>query len=270
MLVVELLYVVVIMVDLTRSGKVAISCIICRRASLFQHHAPSAGDAFLSFKAMTIQRSRPDIKRRYYADMARRGRSGSGHASNEFFRNAELPQSTLAAQLVSHFTDGKKHPRTQNDETFRQLLQEILDAESGQVVRPEPLETDSDVDCKLIYVIVKAGLEKISSDDPFNGKTEMSRQAADSLTAINFTIKRNPEILFAAPQFQGPDPRPIGPLYLWLVPKLLSIAGCVQDSGTIDRVLRVFTTSLVTERKTHVKSVTLHPILKYVKGCING
>ncbi len=203
--------------------------------------------------------------------MARRvGRSGSGHASNELFRNAELPQSTLAAQLVSHFTDGKKHPRTQNDETFRQLLQEILDVESGQVVRPEPLETDSDVDCKLIYVIVKAGLEKISSDDPFNGKTEMSRQAADSLTAINFTIKRNPEVLFAAPQFQGPDPRPIGPLYLWLVPKLLSIAGCVQDSETIDRVLRVLTTSLVTERKTHVKSVTLHPILKYVKGCING
>ena len=199
------------------------------------------------------------------------GRSGSGRpVPNELSQNAEPPQSTLTAQLVSHFTDGKRHTRTQDEETFRQLLREILGAENGQVVRAEPLETDSDVDCKLIYVIVKAGLEKITSDDPFSGKTEVTRQAADSLTAINFTIKRNPEVLFVAPEFQGPDPRPIRPFYLWLLPKLLSIAGCLQDSETIDGVLRVLTTFLVTERKTHVRSVNLYPVLKYVKGCING
>lgn len=199
------------------------------------------------------------------------GRSGSGRPIlNELSQNAEPPQSTLAAQLVSHFTDGKKHSRNQDEETFRQLLREILGTESGQLVRAELLETDSDVDCKLIYVIVKAGLENMNPDDPFNGKFELSRQAADSLTAINFTIKRNPEVLFVAPQFQGQDPRPIGPLYLWLLPRLLALMGCLQDSETRDGVLRVFTTLLVTGRKTHVKMVPLNPILKYVKGCING
>ncbi|KAL9133708.1 MAG: hypothetical protein Q9175_005115 [Cornicularia normoerica] len=198
-------------------------------------------------------------------------RSGSGRpVLNELSQNAEPPQSTLAAQLVGRLTDGKKHPRTQDEGTFRQLLREILDIESGQVVRAEPLEMDSDVDCKLIYVIVKAGLEKITSDEPFHSKSELSRQAAECLTAINFTIKRNPEVLFGAPQFQGPDPRPVGPLYLWLLPKLLALTGCLQDSETIAGVLRVFTTFLVFERKTHVRRVNLRPVLKYVKGCING
>lgn len=196
------------------------------------------------------------------------GRSASGRPV--FNELAEPPQSTLAAQLVSHFTDGNKHPRTRDEETFRQLLREILGTESGQVLRAETLETDSDVDCKLIYVIVKAGLEKIISDDPFNSKTEFSRQAADSLTAINLTIKRNPEVLFVASQFQGPDPWPIGPLYLWLLPKLLVLTRSAKDSETIDEVLRIFTTSFVTERETHARRVNLHPVLKYVKGCING
>ena len=199
------------------------------------------------------------------------GRSGSGRpVLNQLSQNAEPPQSTRAAQLVSHFTDGKKYPRPQDEETFRQLLREILGTESGQAVRTEALETDSDVDCKLIYVIVKAGLEKIMSDDPFNRKTGLYRHAADSLAAINFTIKRNPEVMFFAPPFQGPDPWSIGPLCLWLLPKLLALTGCVQDSEIIDGVLRVFTTLLVTERKTHVRRVNLYPVLKYVKGCING
>lgn len=199
------------------------------------------------------------------------GRIGSGlPALNEIAQKAEPPQSTLAAQLVSHLTDGKKHPRTQDEETFRQLLREILSTESGQVVRAVPLETDSDVDCKLVYVIVKAGLEKITLDDPFNRRNELSRQAVDSLIAINFTIKRNPKVLFVAPQFQGPAPRPTGPLYLWLLPKLLALAGCLQNRETIDGVLQVLTTLLVSETTTHVRRLNLHPVLKYAKGCING
>lgn len=198
-------------------------------------------------------------------------RSGSGLAvPDQLSHNAEPPQSTLAAQLVSHFTDGKKHPRNQDEETFRQLLHEILGTGSGQIVRADPLEKDSDVDCKLIYVIVKAGLEKVALNDPFDGKTELSRQATDSLTVINSTIKRNPEVLFVAPQFQGLDPWPIGPLYLWVVPKLLALIGCLQDNAAINGVPHLFTTFLVTERRTHVRRGILHPVLRYVKGCIDG
>ena len=196
---------------------------------------------------------------------------GSGRAVlDQLSPNAEQPQSTLAAQLVRHFTNGKKRPKNQDEEAFGQLLREILGTENGQVVRREALKMDSDVDCKLIYVIVKAGLEKATLDDPLDGKTGLSRQATDSLAAINFTVKRNPEVLFVAPQFQDLDPRPIGPLYLWLLPKLLALAGRLQDSETIDGVLAVLTTFFVNERKTHVQRVISHLVLKYMKGCING
>ena len=202
--------------------------------------------------------------------MARSTGRGDYAVLNELSPNAELPQTTRTAQLVSHFTDGKKHPRDQDEETFRQLLREILGSESGQAVRAEPLEKDSDVDCKLIYVIVKAGLERIVLDEPFNGKTKRRRQAIDSLIAINVTVKRNPRVLFVAPQFSGLDPRPLGPLYLWLLPKLLALIGCLQDIEMIDEVLRVFTTFLLTEEKTHITRENLRPILKYLKECING
>ena len=214
-----------------------------------------------------------DTNRSLVAKMAHgvTGGGGSGRTVlDQLSPNAEQPQSTLAAQLVSHFTNGKKRPRNQDEETFSQLLREILGTESGQVVRREAIKTDSDVDCKLIYVIVKAGLEKASLDDRFDGKTGLYRQATDSLAAINSTIKRNPEVLFVAPQFQESDPRSAGPLYLWLLPKLLALTGRLQDSGITDGVLAVLTTFSINERKTHVPKVISHPVLKYVKGCING
>ena len=198
-------------------------------------------------------------------------RCGPGRAVlSQLPQIADPSQSTLAAQLVSHFADAKKHPRNQDEETFGQLLQEILSTESGQVVCPHPLETDSDGDCKLIYVIMKAGLEKVTLNDPFNGNNGLSGQAIDCLAAINFTIKRNPKVLFVAPRFQELDPRPIGPLYLWLLPKLLALAGCLQDRETIDGVLCVLTTLLVNERKAHIRRVNSQPVQKYLKGCING
>ena len=197
------------------------------------------------------------------------GRSGRA-VLDQLSHNAEQPQSTLTAQLVSHFTNGKKRPQNQDEEAFSQLLREVLDTESGQAVCREALKTDNDVDCRLIYVIVKAGLEKATLDEPFDGKTGLSRQAADCLAAIDFTIKRNPEILFVAPQFQELDPRLTGPLYLWLLPKLLALTGRLQDSGITDGVLAVLTTFCINERKTHVQKAISHPILKYMKGCING
>ena len=216
-----------------------------------------------------LQRNGHDINSSLVARMTRdAGGSGSGRAVGN--QNVEQPRSTLAAQLVSHFTDGRRLSNNQDEEAFGQLLREILGSENGQLVRTEPLDTDSDVDCKLIYVIVKAGLEKVTSNNPPNSQSELSRQATDSLAAINFTIKRNPGVLYVAPEFRELDPRPIGPLYLWLLPKLLALTGCLQASVTVDGVLGLLTTFLINERKTHVRKVNAHPVLKYMKGCING
>ena len=199
------------------------------------------------------------------------GKPGSGHpVYNELQPNGEPPQSTLAAQLVNHFTDGKKHSRNQDQETFRQLLREILNADRQENSRGEANETDSDVNYKLIYVIVKAGLDILNADDPFDEKSELLRQATDSLAAIELTIRRSPEILFIVPSRQDPNPKSSGPLYLWLVPQLLGLAGHARDDGVGDGILRLLTTALLAEGKTHTKGGKMHSIFKYVKGCIKG
>ena len=198
-------------------------------------------------------------------------RTGSGRpVFSELQHNGEPPKSTLAAQLVNHFTDGKKHSRNQDQETFRQLLQEVLGSEDEQYPRTEAIETDSVVNYKLIYVIFKAGLEALHSEDPFGQQDEKHKQAVDSLAAIELTIRRSPEVLFAAPSNQESDPKLKGPLFLWLVPKLLNLTGKSQDRGITDCVIQLLKTSLINEKKVHSKGKNLNLVLKYLKGCIKG
>lgn len=199
------------------------------------------------------------------------GRTGSGRpVFSELQHNGEPPRSTLAAQLVNHFTDGKKHSRNQDQETFRQLLQEVLGSEDEQHPRTEAIETDSAVNYKLIYVIFKAGLEVLDSEDPFRKQDERHKQAVDSLAAIELTIRRNPEVLFAAPSSQENDPRLKGPLFLWLVSELLSLTGKTHDRGITNCVIQLLKTSLINEKKVHSKGGKLNLVLKYLKGCIKG
>lgn len=195
---------------------------------------------------------------------------GRGASGSELQQDTDLPQSTLAAQLVDRFTDGKKHSKSQDQETFQLLLREILGCERGQKARGEALENNKDVDCKLIYVIVKAGLEKPTFDDPFNGQVGLTKPVIDSMTAIEFTIRRNPEVLFAFLPNQEHESRSVGPLYMWLLPKVLAIIGSTDKKEVIDTALQVLKTALVTERKTHIKGLKIGRVLKYVKGCITG
>lgn len=197
-------------------------------------------------------------------------RTGSGRPVFSELQHEEPPRSTLAAQLVNHFTDGKKHSRNQDQETFRQLLQEVLGSEEEQHPRTEAIENDNVVNYKLIYVIFKAGLEALHSEDPFGRHDEIHKQAIDSLAAIEYTIRKNPEVLFAAPSSQETDPKLGGPLFLWLVPKLLDLTGKSQDRGITDRVIQLLRTSLVCEKKVYSKDRKLRLVLKYLKGCTKG
>ena len=199
------------------------------------------------------------------------GRSGSGRpVFGEMQQNGDPPQSTLAAQLVNRFTDGKNRLEHQDQETFRQLLREVLGAESEQLRQAQTHDTDNDVNCKLVYVIVKAGLETLASGNPFGGQSERSRQAVDSLAAVEYTLRKSPEILFVPTPGHESLPNPNGPLFLWLIPKLLGVAGQLQDDGVGDCLLKLLRTIVSVERKIHIKGVRIYSIVKYVKGCVKG
>ena len=193
-------------------------------------------------------------------------RNGSGRPVQQ---NGDLSQST-AAQLVNHFTDGKKHPKVQDQETFRQLLREVLGVGDGQSPRANVFETDSNVNYRLIYVIVKAGLDILTPEDPFRGSRDLRLQAVGSLSAIEYTIKRNPEVLFVVPPSQEGDPKPYGPLYIWLMPKLLALISHSSDDGVTDGVIRLLKAALGAEKKTHARKVGKNSVLRYMQGCVKG
>ena len=198
-------------------------------------------------------------------------RTGSGRpVFSELQQNGEPPKSTLAAQLVDHLTDGKKHSRNQDQETFRQLLQEVLGTEDEEHFREESYETNSIVNYKLIYVIYKAGIEAVQSEDPFGQRVEVTRQLIDSLAAIKHTIRRNPEVLFVAPSNHETEAKFKGPLFLWLLPKLLNLTGYSLNVSIRDAVIQLLKTALVTETKAHIRGVKINTIVRYLKGCTKG
>jgi hypothetical protein len=193
-------------------------------------------------------------------------RSGSGRPVQQ---NGDPPQST-AAQLVNHFTDGKKHSKIKDQETFRLLLREVLGTDNEQISHPNAFETDSNVNFKLIYVIVKAGLDVLTPDDPFGRSRELRLQAIESLSAIEHTIGRNPEVLFVTSPSQKGDPKPHGPLYIWLVPKVLALISHPSDENVTNGVTKVLEAALVAERKTHIRKAGKSSVMRYIQGCVKG
>ena len=203
--------------------------------------------------------------------MARGGRDGSGRpALNEVHPNNEPPQSTLAAQLVNKITNDNKRLRNQDDETFKQLLREVLDNESEMTSTAITGENGFDVNYKLIYVIVKAGLHTLTQDDPFNHRGEKTRQAVESLRAIQVTLRRNPTLLFLTPTRNDNGSHQDVPLLLWLMPKLLVLleADIHPDIGKAAE--KLLDSALLVEKKTHIKGIRTRTLLRYLQAWVGG
>ncbi|KAL9130247.1 MAG: hypothetical protein Q9217_001540 [Psora testacea] len=194
------------------------------------------------------------------------GRSGSGRpALNELHPNGEPPQSTLAAQLVNKITDGRRRPMNQDEETFKQLLREVLDSENEVTSTATTIEANWNVNYKLIYVIVKAGLDVLTQDDPFIRRNVQITQAIDSLTAIQMTLRRTPTVLFFAPARSDDGSQRDVPLLLWLMPKLLALLSPNVHGEIREAAERLLRTSLMVERKAHMRGIKARTLLRYLQ-----
>lgn len=182
-------------------------------------------------------------------------------------QTGEPPVSTLAAQLVDNLSRGTQQSKHQDREDFEQLLR-IFETDSQDeryVDDPEAREES----IKLIDVVVKAGLDVLSREDPFEDRSILIRQAVRSLAVIELTIRRNSELLHTAAGRDEASKRFHGPLYLWLLPKLLATILCETDEKFSFVVLRTIAL-LISERKMRTKLSTLHPIKKYMQQLIRG
>lgn len=198
-------------------------------------------------------------------------KSGLSHAgTNAVLQTEDLPPSTLAAQIVNNLTKSEQQSRHYDQDSFRQLLREILDAENEGNCQSEAIETNITVNYRLIYVVVRAGLEVVLHENPFEHQKVIETQGLNSLAVICSTIRRSPEVLFFLPDDHESNLERSGPLYMWLVPRLLAVFGVGADGSIQASALNTLQMVLRIERKTHLRGVKLCSIQKYIQGCMHG
>ena len=180
------------------------------------------------------------------------------------------PPSTYAAQIVDTLTKAKQQPKPDERELFQQLLREILGADEAPEPQAQTIETDINVNYRLIYVVVRAGLEVLLQEDPFQQQSVLTEQALNSLAVIQLTIERSPEVLFFIPPAHEPGFEPGGPLFLWILPKLLSILGNGRDERVQEKATDLIRAILSVQSRSSTLRKRLYPVFKYAQGCVKG
>ena len=185
--------------------------------------------------------------------------------------HGDPPPSTFAAQIVQNLTGhGRRSGRGTGPSHLRQLLQRILDGDRSDDPQAGTIETDLDVNFRLIYVIVRAGLDILSSPNPFDEEEDIRSQALDCLAVINLTIKRSPQVLFHVSSPHEPDVGPKGPLFVWLMPRLISLLRPHVEERLLNAAATVLKTALAARAGSLSLKSRPNPVLKYIRGCING
>lgn len=182
--------------------------------------------------------------------------------------NGEAPASTLAAQLVNNLTRGTQQSKHQDREDFEQLLR-IFESDSQEERHPDDAESREE-HVKLIDVVVKAGLDVLSDENPFENRDLLVKQALRSIAVIEATVRRNAALLHAPIGESQPDQDPRGPLYLWLIPRILRVILHGSSDRTHEAVSRSLALILSLEKKIRLKLPRISPIRQYVKNCIYG
>lgn len=184
--------------------------------------------------------------------------------------NDDLAASTFAAQIVDNLSSGKFSSKNEDREKFRKLLQEILHTDDDGDEITEAVEKNVDVNHRLIYVVVRAGLESLLNEDPFIDRDELKKQAVESLSVVELTVRRSPEVLFSVLQRPETDLQITGPLYLWLIPKLFIVLVRIEDDDVRQKILQVIQTAIVSESKAWLHQYKFSLTLTYIQGCIKG
>lgn len=200
--------------------------------------------------------------------MARRPESLSQPhgTSNGVRHQCDPPTSTLAAQIVDRISITSRQPYS-GGESFEQLLLEILGSDENSLHGNSTIETNVHVNCRLIYVVTRAGLEVLLTEDPFSNWGNLLSQASSSLAVIGLTIQRTPDALY----LEYPDDNAKGiPLFLWLLPRIIALVG-VQKVGILqERLAETLSTIMSAKSTTATAWPRSGPMPQYRQECVEG
>lgn len=184
--------------------------------------------------------------------------------------NGEVPPSTYAAQIVDNLTNGSRGRPSDGQALLQQLLREILQPDHDGQALPGAIETAIDVNYRLIYVIVRAGLDVLHHENPFDHQLDLQSLALQCLAAIDLTIQRFPDVLFFVPLGVQPQDQPQGPLFLWLVPQLANLLNRDISDQIRYEIEKILKRAIHARTKSGSLKTRFHPVSKYIQGCIKG
>ena len=202
-----------------------------------------------------------------------RGFGDESHHYSKFngnLSNGELPPSTRAAQLAEHFADDKRRPKNHDQESFQHLLREVLDAETDQTGQEPAFDADVGVHSKLIFVIVRAGIETDGHSNPFSTREQTLALVIDSLKALTITIRKTPSVLYTT-QLYATNGRSDGnSVYRWLFPKVLPLFLSFDDVRIQTQIIEILRISIQSEQDQRSLKNSGRPILKYLRSLLRG
>ena len=188
----------------------------------------------------------------------------NGHA-----QNGDLPASTRAIQIADRLADGRRHGHPQDRESFRHLLNEILES-SNQQESEQIAEDDVEISSKLLFVIVKAGLEPPTPPNPFSIIADVNAQLLDSLKAVLITLARCPAVTFSPPPNHPSEGTRCGFFFYWLIPKVLLCSISVDDYQIHETASNIIETCLLAGRQSKVSPAEWEAVPKYLKEFLKG
>jgi len=182
--------------------------------------------------------------------------------------NARSPPSILAAHIAP--ANGNALPDV-DPRIFAQMIEDCLVYDDDGQPR---VGTDVAVN-QLICVIVKAGIDSasIDRDDPFKAQGRNGDQVMRCLEVIDIAIQRSPLVLYALSGTDdlGPEDHMV-PLFVWLIPKLLSVICQGQDEhDPISSKAWSVLSNLVTSARTcSISHGDCGTVADYIANCASG
>ena len=182
----------------------------------------------------------------------------------------ETPPSTIAAQIVNNLSTAKGQHKAEDRENFEQLLCELLSAGDEAFTDGAAIETDPNINYKLICVVTRAGLGNLLHDDPFADHDHCLSQAMRCLTVLQLTIQKSRTTLFDHPSTFVDDDTIKVPLYVWFLPKLLAVLGHPQAEPLQDKVTEVLIAVVLAAAGSSKPWFNIRRLLMYFKSCVTG
>lgn len=179
------------------------------------------------------------------------------------------PPSSILATRIGNADDTLEL----NQASFDQLLTESLgNDEFGQ----PNLGGDTSVNLKVIEIVLKAGIDprlRDSIDNPFQDTGVHTKSVAQFLACfevIGTAIERSPSVLFTKSSITGRGTNVVEqPLYVWLLPKLISALTPHSSPECIRAIAGVISTCIQREQSRGLTAPD-DTVLDFTLGCVSG